>query len=194
MVWQDYPVWGLCLYDSRVTPTEVIDVVERTHPRIVTGTGRRRMNDRYEDPAMFVHAPAEPDPLEASPPAVDLVGATPAEARRALRRVATGSLDRETLEGLVLGVSETVTNGYVHGSAPVTLRIWTTTDHVVVTVHDTGTGPDDPFAGLRSTAVDPRGIGKGLWLAHQLCTDVELSTTSSGFKVRFRATSSSSAL
>ena len=35
-VWQDFPVWGRCLYDTTTTPAPVLDIVERTHPRIVS--------------------------------------------------------------------------------------------------------------------------------------------------------------
>src|SRR5690349_24400749 len=47
-VWQDFPVWGRCLYDTTITPAPVLDIVERTHPRIVSPSGERRASDRYQ--------------------------------------------------------------------------------------------------------------------------------------------------
>ena len=44
-VWQDFPVWGRCLYDTATAPQAVLDVVERTHPRhrlaVGTAPGQR---------------------------------------------------------------------------------------------------------------------------------------------------------
>jgi len=34
-VWQDFPVWGLRLYDTTTAPAAVLDIAERIHPRIV---------------------------------------------------------------------------------------------------------------------------------------------------------------
>jgi MEDS: MEthanogen/methylotroph, DcmR Sensory domain len=41
-VWHDFPVWGRCLYDITTTPPAVLEVVERTHPRIVSSSGSAR--------------------------------------------------------------------------------------------------------------------------------------------------------
>src|SRR5215475_12282525 len=41
-VWQGYPVWGFCLYDTTSARRAVLDVVERTHPRLVSPSGERR--------------------------------------------------------------------------------------------------------------------------------------------------------
>jgi MEDS: MEthanogen/methylotroph, DcmR Sensory domain len=30
-IWQDFPVWGRCLYDTTTAPQAVLDAVERTH-------------------------------------------------------------------------------------------------------------------------------------------------------------------
>lgn len=46
-VWQDYPVHSVCLYDAATVAPRVRDVVERTHPCLLTADGRRRANPRY---------------------------------------------------------------------------------------------------------------------------------------------------
>jgi anti-sigma regulatory factor (Ser/Thr protein kinase) len=83
-------------------------------------------------------------------------------------------------------VSEIVTNGVSHGRPPVRLRVWADMDHMIVTVHDPGPGPDDPLAGLIPAAHHGRA-GYGLWLAHQLCTHVALHHDHNGFTVRLTA-------
>ena len=77
-VWEDFPVWGRCLYDT-TTAAAVLDVVERTHPCIVWPSGERRASDRYQDACVFEGLPYAPDPLEASPPLVELVNRSAAE-------------------------------------------------------------------------------------------------------------------
>ena len=89
-VWQDFQVWGRCLYDTTTTPPTVVDV-ERTHPRIVSPTGERRESDRYQDALAFEDLPYAPDPLEGSTPVAELVNRPAADARHALARIARGS-------------------------------------------------------------------------------------------------------
>jgi hypothetical protein len=140
-VWDDFPVRSVCLYDATTVSPQVRDVVERTHPRLLSATRERRANPRYEGPAEFVGLSAAPDAIEASAPLMELHGATPAEARDAVRRVASSRLDEITLNDLVLGANEAVTNALEHGKAPTSMRIWAEADRVVVHVRDSGQGP-----------------------------------------------------
>jgi hypothetical protein len=59
-VWQDFPVWGLCLYDTANSPAALLDVAERTHPRIVSPSGTRRANGRFQQVADFQALPPSP--------------------------------------------------------------------------------------------------------------------------------------
>lgn len=68
IAWEDFPVWGRCLYNTATAAAAVLDVVERTHPRIVWPPGERRASDRYQDARAFEGLPYALDPLEASPP------------------------------------------------------------------------------------------------------------------------------
>ena len=36
----EFPLWGLCAYDTRITPGAVLDDVARTHPHLATAHGR----------------------------------------------------------------------------------------------------------------------------------------------------------
>ena len=187
-VWEDFPVWGRCLYNTTTTPAEVLDIVERTHPRIVSPSGKRRANSRYQDALVFEGLPYAPDPLEASTPLVELVNRSAADARHALAQIARGRIPAITLQDLLIGVTEAVTNSQRHGRPPTTVRIWAAPDRIVVTVHDTGHGPADRLAGLvpaPSRTLDQR-LGLGLWVTHQLDIDVALRHTDDGFTVRLR--------
>ena len=189
-VWDDFPVWGRCLYDATATPAAVLDVVRRTHPHIVSPTGQRQASDFYQDAVAFKGLPYEPDPLEHSSPVAELVNRPAADARHALAQIARGRIPDTALEDMLIGVTEAVANAQCHGRPPATVRIWAAPDSVVVTVHDTGPGPADPLAGLipagGGVSDGRRRLGLGLWVIHQLDIDVTIRRASDGFTVRLR--------
>ena len=187
-VWQDFPVWARCLYDTTTTPAMVVDIVERTHPRIVSPSGVHRASGRYQDARAFEGLPYAPDPLEDATPAVELVNRSAAEARRALTQAARDRVPATALQDLLIGATEAITNAQRHGRPPVTVRVWAAPDRIVVTVHDAGSGPADRLAGLVPAPdnTPDRRLGMGLWVMHQLDLDVALRHTADGFTVRLR--------
>ena len=187
-VWQDFPVWGRCLYDTATTPPAVADVVERTHPRLVSLSGQRRASGRYQNAQVFEGLPYAPDPLEGTAPVAELVNRPAAEARHTLARLARGRVPGAILQDLLIGVTEAVTNAQRHGRQPATVRIWAAAGRVVVTVHDAGRGPADRLAGLvpAPSSTPGQSLGLGLWVMHQLDIDVALRHADDGFTVRLR--------
>jgi anti-sigma regulatory factor (Ser/Thr protein kinase) len=185
-VWGSMPVWGLCLYDRVTAPAEVIDVIERTHPRIAPGDGRHLLSARFQDSSQFRGLPPRPDPLEATPPLVELVNRSAAETRHALESLGRGRVPEDMLADLLIGVSEAVNNAVKHGRPPTTVRIWAGAARLVITVHDTGPGPADRLAGLTPAAGGGLQGGLGLWFMHQLEADVALRYAPDGFTVRLR--------
>jgi anti-sigma regulatory factor (Ser/Thr protein kinase) len=183
--YDDYPLWSMCTYDTRSTPAEVLADVARTHPNVAAPGDRHLTSPDYVEPDLFLRRdqPTPPDPLQLTPPTVELADPSPADARAALGRVSDGVLSADSLADLRIAVTETVTNAMSHGGPPVLVRFWAGPDRVVVTVTDRGKGPVDPFAGLRAAAHAPIG-GLGLWLTHQLCDHVAMSNTTDGFTVR----------
>jgi anti-sigma regulatory factor (Ser/Thr protein kinase) len=187
MVWQGFPVRSLCLYDATTVSATVLDVVERTHPRLLSPRGAPRSNARYEDPSVFVGPPVAADPLEESDPTVELTDPMPAQARLTLRQTARGNISDDIVDDLEFAVSEAVANGFLHGLPPVTVRIWAAPGRVLVHVHDTGPGPRNHLAGLVAMPAEGIGAGMGLWITHQLDIDVALLSAADGFTVRLRA-------
>ena len=185
-VWDDFPVWGLCLYDTATAPAAVLDVAERTHPRIVSPSGVHRANDRFQDAAVFERLSFAPDPLEQTRPMIEQVDRSAAEARQALAQIGRGRVADAILEDLAIGVTVAVSNALAHGRGPVTARFWAAPDRIVITVHDQGRGPADPLAGLVPTPSGSAQPGLGLWLIHQLDIDVALKHADDGFTVRLR--------
>lgn len=178
VLFRDLPVRAICLYDRRATPADVLLDVERTHPRLATHAGDghagadiRGDHPGYLDPAAFLLSLApEHDPLEAASPVVEVIEPTTAAARRVVREAAAGAgLLRAQVDELIIAVSEVVTNAMLHGLPPVTMKVWSSSDRVVLTVHDHGRGPSDPYVGLvpPSRAGTGQG-GYGLWIVDQL--------------------------
>lgn len=122
--------------------------------------------------------PAGADSLGCASPA-DL-----ARARRLVRRRGAGAgLDEEVVADLVLAVNEVLTNALVHGGPPVLLHLYPAGDTWVCHVQDGGRVALDPLTGTTSPAALSED-GYGLWLARQLCADVDISTHASGTHVR----------
>jgi anti-sigma regulatory factor (Ser/Thr protein kinase) len=184
-LYQELPVWGLCPYDTRITPERVLDEVMRTHP-FLASPGLHVPNPKFESPETFLadgRRPS-PDPLEQTPPTLALVDPSPAMARQAAHDTArVAGLDRVDVDDLVVVVNEAVTNAICHGTKPIRARLWAGPDRILVTVSDQGQGPKNPFVGLvPSSSSDSAGLG--LWIAHQLCDHVTFETGAHGFTLR----------
>ncbi|GAA3001896.1 anti-sigma factor RsbA family regulatory protein [Actinokineospora diospyrosa] len=180
-----FPVSTLCAYDARTTPPAVLDDVAKTHSLLASPDGNHTPNPTYVDPPSFLARtrPTTPHPVQLRAPALELVDPAPGDARRAVVAANAGTLGPDALDDLVMSVSEIVTNALRYGLGPRRLRLWVGVGHLVVTVHDAGPGPADPFAGLLPKAGHDGG-GYGLWIAHQLCDHVTLDRDASGFTVR----------
>lgn len=185
--YDEFPLWSLCLYDTRGTPSSVLADVARTHPRTALASGGHELSASYVPPVSFLSRwPSVPDdPVQTGPPLVTLVDPTPARARHAVRRVDPG-LAPDDVEELVIAVSEVVTNALLHGRPPVRVRFWAGADRIVVAVTDAGDGPRDPFAGLLPIGDAATG-GLGLWITHQSCNHVAFGHGADGFTLRLTA-------
>jgi hypothetical protein len=66
------------------------------------------------------------------------------------------------------------------------VRIWAAPDPIVISVHDQGLGPADPWAGLVPAPRGTATLGLGLWLIHQFDIDVALKHADDGLTIRLR--------
>ena len=182
-----WPLWGLCVFDTRKSPEPILESAVRTHRRLMTGNGWAD-NPRFTEPAEYVRTlPMAAEPLESSPPRLaapdvaDFIGL-----RHAVAAVLAGvDAPRDLIDDFLLAVDEMTSNAVRHGRPPVSLRLWTAPDRIVCVIGDGGPGWDDPFAGYGPAHGDDlsRG-GMGLWLARQLCDHVDIAHDDSGVRVR----------
>jgi anti-sigma regulatory factor (Ser/Thr protein kinase) len=185
-IYADVPIWGLCCYVPP-PPAHARDDVLATHSGVLEH-GRWRSSEEYVEPSRWLagRAPASVERLDEQPPAFELTNPDPAEAREVVARLAArAGLRRERADDLVLAVNEVVTNAFLHGRPPVTLRGWSGRDGVLVAVRDHGTGLGDEFAGVMPPRQDDRTLGgRGVPLA-RMCSDLmSLRLDADGFTVR----------
>lgn len=115
--------------------------------------------------------------------------------RRLLRdSTARAGLSTDVAQQFTLAVNEIVINAIRHAGGVATVSVAVTEpgdDHdgrIAVTVSDTGPGlaphvrPELPPADHTN--------GRGLWLAHRMCDDIEIESSPGGTVVRLRATAS----
>ncbi|GIF05185.1 sensor histidine kinase [Actinoplanes siamensis] len=186
--YDEFPLWSMCVYDTRRTPAPVLADVLRTHPRSALPDDRHVRNADYTEPVVYLSGsrPPAPDPVQRAEPLADLTGPTPAQARDAVRAADRGVLPPADVDDLMMSVSETVANAHRHGRAPVRVRLWSGADRIVVAVTDGGPGPKDPFAGLLPSGDGSDG-GLGLWIVHQSCSHVALYRQPGEFTIRLTA-------
>jgi anti-sigma regulatory factor (Ser/Thr protein kinase) len=168
--YQEFPVWGLCPYDTRITPPDVLDDVVRTHPFI-----DQTPNPGYGKGTRETTRPAF------GPPDYELIDPTPSDAR-IVTLEAAGAVAPDRVDDLVFAASEAVTNAICHGLPPTRLRLWVNGPQVVVAVTDQGEGPRTALAGLMPM-VDTKSAGLGLYITHLTCDYVSLTRDAEGFTV-----------
>jgi anti-sigma regulatory factor (Ser/Thr protein kinase) len=183
----DWPLWGLCVFDTQRLPEPLLESARRTHTSLVTPDGRSP-NPGFVAPADYLRSlPIPLEPLESTSPRLwardvaDFIGLRHAVAAE----LATVDAQGDLIEDYLLAVDEMSSNAVRHGKPPVSLRLWVGEDRIVCRIDDHGPGFDDPFAGYGPAhGEDLSRGGMGLWLARQLCDHVDLSADDDGAHVR----------
>lgn len=189
---EPYPLWSVCIYDTRRLPAEVLAAAAHTHPALVAAAVRAH-NPHYLDPARYMRhiSLGRPDPLEAADPALSVTDPVDLAAlRQAARAALAGSArQRETVRGFVFAVSEVTTNALTYGRPPVRVRVWSVPGRSLCSVTDHGGGFDNPLTGYLPPPHDdlcPGGLG--LWLARQVCDRISTCMEEGGrFTVRIHS-------
>lgn len=178
-----YDLIGLCRYDTRTMPTELVDHARATHQRLITRDGVQPGG--HPDPVLAELARTEPtDPVEGTPPVLRLAVRSATDLPAVRAGLATTLPDAPRSAGLVVATNEVVSNALVHGQLPVEIRVHRGPGRWVCVVADAGPGLD-PYAGFDSPlAGNPDAPGHGLWIARQLCDDLTIRSGAGGTTVR----------
>jgi anti-sigma regulatory factor (Ser/Thr protein kinase) len=183
----DWPLWGLCIFDTQRLPEQVLTSTLRTHPNLTTPQSRGS-NPLFGDPVRYLRSlPIPPEPLENTPPRLAAVNVSDFLGLRhaVAAELATADAPREVLEDFLVAVEEMTSNAVRHGHPPVDVALWISSDRLVSTISDGGRGWDDPFAGYGPAhGNDLSHGGMGLWLARQLCDHVDIIHRGDGVTVR----------
>jgi anti-sigma regulatory factor (Ser/Thr protein kinase) len=170
----------LCPYERKRS-----QLAGRTHP-VLHDRGWRE-SAGYQAPEQVLDDLAElPAPIAQRPVLIAAVAESVGSIRAHLReRAAVESwLPSGGLETLVLAVSEIATNGIRHGGAKRELRIWLTASTLIAELTDDGPRPPGPLAGYLPP--EPGSIGgMGLWIVHQLCDSLSISSAGGLTRARF---------
>jgi anti-sigma regulatory factor (Ser/Thr protein kinase) len=180
-----YRVWGTCAYDTDRLDATMLEDLTASHPHVCTVAGRC-LSERFADLDHHIsgYLDVPPHPIEATHPQLSLPDPSAPAARRAVQDLGTAvGLPLAAMQAAALAVSETVTNASVHGRRPVSLKAWTSGERLTVSVTDAGTGPH-PLVGLRPASLDSPS-GRGMWILHQLLSDLHHRTHRDGYTVRF---------
>jgi anti-sigma regulatory factor (Ser/Thr protein kinase) len=87
------------------------------------------------------------------------------------------------LSNFVLAVNEVVTNAIVHGGGSGYLRLWRTVGWLHCEVTDRGTGADQQRLGGEHLPPSTASGGRGMYLVHQLCETVSVTSDRTGTMV-----------
>jgi anti-sigma regulatory factor (Ser/Thr protein kinase) len=182
-----YPI--VCLWDERCYPPEVLQRVRATHPQLIGEQGRPVINADYRRPGSHHGRLGQPLPVAAEAAGIDVHFDT-ADDLVALRRhfrtwAVSCDLSADEVSDVISAVDEITTNALEHGGPPARVQSWLDGTELVVEVHDSGTTPIPPTAGLYRPGLDsPRG--RGLWMARQFAEVVTTDTGSAGTTVCLR--------
>jgi anti-sigma regulatory factor (Ser/Thr protein kinase) len=182
-----YPLWAVCLYNTRALPEQVLRAGLLTHPN-VSDTRGRRSNHHYQRPVRFLRRRSRRLRF------LDGGGQTMvldnprqlAGLRSAVASAATElGLSPLGIDDLVGVVNELAANAMVHGQPPVQINVARQAQQIVCDVTDQGEGFDDPFIGYAPRTRHRHDVtGRGLWLVRQVCDHVHYGPTRDGFVVR----------
>ena len=190
-----HDTWAVCAYDQYCLTPGMIGDLHATHP-LIGQDGEHQRNERYRHPVNFLieHSEDPPDPIELTPPVVELVDPSPTTARATVKWFSHQWLPEQDIDKLIFATHEAVVNALRHGRPPTVLRLWTRPGRVTVTVTDAGPGPTDPlvsdFIAEPSTDTADEPVGEpalGLWLIRHL-VDVARRSGPDGYTLRLTVT------
>lgn len=144
-VYADLPLTGLCVYDRRTLPEEILEDVLSVHPVVVDSEGVPERQDCFKPPGHFLRQQGcRPDALDQRESTVEL--RTVADLRLLRRtlhhRAAEAGLLGPVIDDFVLAVNEVASDALSGGAHPVTVRSRLSAERLLTNLSHPGPGPD----------------------------------------------------
>ena len=172
--------WSLlCPYDARSLSEDVLHEARRSHPFLAAAGGITDNLEFVVDLGVFDGALSEPGPVEAE---LGFDARTLRQVRAAVSAWAAAVLSAGRAADLALAAHEVAANSVRHGGGTGSLRAWRSGSGVVVEIRDGGRF-ETPLVGRQLPPLDDE-MGRGLWLAQQLCDLVQLRSSPEGSRIR----------
>jgi anti-sigma regulatory factor (Ser/Thr protein kinase) len=173
----------MCPYDTTALDGDVIDEARRSHPFIRRDGGPCTSEDYLGVETLSrPFSPPLPDPPAFAVELAFQVGSLGGLRSLVVREALQAGLGEARADDAAVAVNEVASNSLRHAGGWGVLRIWQTTDTLVLEVSDNG-HIDEPLVGRTRPRIDTPG-GRGLWMVNQLCELVQLRTLSTGTTVR----------
>ena len=185
VAFDDGPAWRLlCPYDAVRLPADIIAQARRTHPTVTGPSALGIPYGGHDHPQHLFNTELPPPPLGAT--RIDFGVDDLCTLRGVVRRlVGAARLDQDAGDDLVLAAHELAMNSVQHGGGKGTLLTWHDADALIVEVRDSGS-IDDPLIGRAMP--DFGGVsGRGIWMANQLCSLVQVRSVTEGTQVRLHS-------
>jgi anti-sigma regulatory factor (Ser/Thr protein kinase) len=101
------------------------------------------------------------------------------------RHAGANGLADQAQFNFILAVNELITNAILHGGGGGCVRLWRHGDGLWCEIEDAGSGiPEQRLDRMRIP--HPHERGHGLWLAHQICGNVHITTGLHGTQILLR--------
>lgn len=179
----DRPWWLLCPYDTQALAPEVLEAARRSHP-YVSERGASQPSAGFGGSSWVFDGPL-PEPA-GDVRRLEFDGSSLRAMRMTLSDWAAGALSSGRAADLLLAVHEVAANSVRHGGGSGVLRYWDDPAAAVVEVRDHGR-IERLLVGRQLPSIDDE-MGRGLWLAHQLCDLVQVRSSAAGTVVRLHMT------
>ena len=182
VVLADTPATVLCAYSMQFDGL-ALACLQDTHPLLIQD-GHWRPSGSFSTGALV---PAECDrPLPPPPPSAAVLHFRGEQGRVrqfAADRARLAGLAADRVTDLVIAVGEAAANTLAHTGGPGRLSIWTAGSEILCQIDDSG-HITDPLVGTFLPDPAAPGGGRGLWVVHQLCDQVEVRTGLAGTTLR----------
>jgi anti-sigma regulatory factor (Ser/Thr protein kinase) len=173
--------WMLCPYDTTELGRSDVARAVANHPYLRDDGGRASPGEGQPDAVdpLMSRLPAPPSHAETMSFGQESIHELRADVEH---RAHAAGIDDQSIEGLVLAVSEVATNAVVHGHGGGRAAVWLAEGSFICELRGPGRITDPMVGRVRPARGQMHGYG--IWLANQFCDLVQIRSFEDGTTVR----------